>query len=75
MKQTTKLHYRAVYFCCTCTVGMENSHLIAAATPAKVSYPYPETNEQENISDAHVNNTILLCSAFHTVSWFLYSSG
>ena len=74
VKHTTICTIGLVYFCWTCIGGMEKSHLITVATLTQVSYPYPEINEHENISDADVKNTILLCSAFHTVPWFLYSS-
>lgn len=55
-----------------CIGGMEESHVITTtvATLTQVSYLYPEINEHEYILDADLNNTILLCSAFHAVPWF-----
>lgn len=70
-KQTTKLDNRAVCF----LQDMENSHLtVTVATLSQVFYPFPEINNHKNVSDTDVNNTVLLCSAFHTVPWFSYSS-
>lgn len=50
------------------------SHVITVTTLTRVSCLYPETNEHEHILDADLNNTIVFCSAFHAVPWFLYSS-
>lgn len=58
--KTLPLHNRAVYFCWTSIGGMENSHMIVVATLTQASYPYPEVNEHENISDAVVNT--ILCA-------------
>lgn len=73
-KQTTRSHNKATYFCCTCNGDMEKRNLVTAATLTKVFYPYSEINGHENASEADANNTVLLCSVFHTVHWFLHSS-
>jgi len=60
-----------VYFCRTCIGGVKNSHLIVVAILTQVSYPYPEINKHENISDAVVNT--MLCALPFTLSLDFYT--